>query len=55
MVYRVHTRLAQLALHKGDELPKTLIKPDSMKNEPNHKAFRRMVRKVWNVSSKSKI
>jgi len=54
MVYRVHTRLAQLALHKGDELPKTLIKPDSMKKEPNYQAFRRMVRK-WNVSSKSKI
>ena len=54
MVYRVHTRQAQLALFKGDELPKTLIKPDSMKNEPNYQAFRRMVRK-WNVSSKSKI
>ena len=54
MVYRVHTRLAQLALFKDDELPKTLIKPDSMKTEPYHKAFRRMVRK-WNVSSKSKI
>ena len=55
MVYRVHTRLAQLALHKGDELPKKIwIKPDSMKNEPNYKMFRRMVRK-WNVSSKSKI
>ena len=53
MVYRVHTRLAQLALHKGDELPKTLIKPDSMKNEPNLKAFRRMVRKVWNKQSKT--
>ena len=54
MVYRVHTRLAQLALHKGDELPKTLIKPDSIKNEPNYKMFRRMVRR-WNISSKSKI
>ena len=53
MVYRVHTRLAQLALFKGDELPKTLIKPDSMKNEPNYRAFRRMVRK-WNVSNKPK-
>ena len=56
MVYRVHTRLAQLALHKGDELPKLLIKPDSMKTEPNHLRFRRMVRKmpIWNISSKSK-
>ena len=54
MVYRVHTRQAQLALFKGDELPKTLIKPDSMKTEPYHRAFRRMVKK-WNVSSKSKI
>ena len=53
MVYRVHTRLAQLALHKGDELPKTLIKPDSMKTEPHHRAFRRMVRKVWNKQSKT--
>ena len=54
MVYRVHTRQAQLALFKGDELPKTLIKPDSMKTEPNHLRFRRMVRK-WNKSRKSKI
>ena len=54
MVYRVHTRLAQLALFKGDELPKLLIKPDSMKNEPNYRVFRRIVRK-WNISSKSKI
>ena len=54
MVYRVHTRQAQLALFKGDELPKTLIKPDSMKTEPYHRAFRRMVKK-WNISSKSKI
>ena len=56
MVYRVHTRQAQLALFKGDELPKTLIRPDSMKKEPNYQAFRRMVRKmpIWNISSKSK-
>ena len=53
MVYRVHTRLAQLALHKGDELPKTLIKPDSIKTEPNLKAFRRMVRKVWDIKTKT--
>ena len=53
MVYRVHTRLAQYALHKGDELPKTLIKPDSIKTEPNLKAFRRMVRKVWKIKHKS--
>ena len=53
MMYKVHTRQAQLALFKGDELPKTLIKPDSMKTEPYHRAFRRMVKK-WNVSSKSK-
>ena len=53
-MYKVHSRLAQLALFAGDELPKTLIRPDSMKNEPNYRAFRRMVRK-WNVSSKSKI
>ena len=54
MVYKVHTRRAQLSLFKGDELPKTLIKPDSMKDEPNYRAFRRMVRR-WNMSSKSKI
>jgi len=56
MVYRVHTRLAQLATYVDDDgLPKKVwIKPDSMKNEPNYKIFRRMVRK-WNISSKSKI
>ena len=53
MVYRVHTRLAQLALHKGDGMPQEIPKPDSMKNEPNLKAFRRMVRKVWNKQSKT--
>ena len=53
MVYRVHTRQAQLALFKGDELPKTLIKPDSMKTEPNLQAFRRMVRKVWDIKTKT--
>ena len=52
MVYRVHTRLAQLALHKGDELPKTLIKPDSTKNEPYLKIFRKMVRNEWKIKSK---
>ena len=52
-MYKVHSRLAQLALHKGDELPKTLIRPDSMKKEPNYQAFRRMVRKVWNIKTKT--
>ena len=55
MVYRVHTRQAQLALFKGDELPKLLIKPDSMKNEPNFKrVFNKMVRS-WDKTRKSKI
>ena len=53
MMYKVHTRQAQLALFKGDELPKTLIKPDSMKTEPHHRAFRRMVRKVWDIKTKT--
>ena len=46
MDYRVYSKLAQLSL-LDDELPKTIIKPDSMKKEPNHLRFRRMVRR-WN-------
>jgi hypothetical protein len=53
MVYRVHTKAAQLTLYNDDRLPYIQIKPDSMKKEPNHLRFRRMVRK-WNVSSKPK-
>ena len=52
MVYKVHTRQAQLSLFKDDELPKTLIKPDSMKKEPSYQAFRRIVRK-WNTKPKT--
>ena len=52
-MYKVHSRLAQLALHKGDELPKTLIKPDSMKNEPYLKIFRKMVRNEWKIKPKT--
>ena len=46
MDYRVYSKKAQLSL-LDDEPPKTIIKPDSMKKEPNHLRFRRMVRK-WN-------
>ena len=53
MMYKVHTRQAQLSLFKDDELPKTLIKPDSIKTEPHHRAFRRMVRKVWDIKTKT--
>ena len=53
MMYKVHTRQAQLSLFKDNELPKTLIKPDSMKKEPNYQAFRRMARR-WNTSHKPK-
>ena len=52
MVYRVHSRLAQLSLF-DDEPPKTISKPDSMKKNPNYLRFRRMVRK-WNKQSKPK-
>ena len=48
MLYRVHTRRAQLSLF-DDEQPKTISKPDSMKKNPNYLRFRRMVRK-WNKS-----
>ena len=54
MVYRVHTKAAQLTLYNDDRLPYIQVKPDSMKKEPNYQAFRRMVRK-WNKSSKPKI
>ena len=53
MVYRVHTKRAQLCLFMGDGMPQEIPKPDSMKNEPNLKAFRRMVRKVWNIKTKT--
>ena len=46
MDYRVYSKKAQLSL-LDDEPPKTIIKPDSMKKEPNHLRFRRMVRR-WN-------
>jgi hypothetical protein len=48
MDYRVYSKPAQLSLF-DDELPKTIIKPDSMKKNPNYLRFRRMVRK-WNKS-----
>ena len=54
MSYRVHSKRAQLSLFTDDELPKTIDKPDSTRNEPNHKAFRRMVLRAWNIKSKSK-
>jgi len=50
MDYRVYSKPAQLSLFDDDEQPKTIIKPDSMKKEPNHLRFRRMVRKQWNKS-----
>ena len=46
MDYRVYSKKAQLSL-LDDELPKTIIKPDSIKKNPDHIRFRRMVRK-WN-------
>ena len=55
MVYRVHTRLAQQCLLKDNEIPQEIIKPDSMKKEPNFKrAFNKMVRS-WDKTRKSKI
>ena len=53
MDYRVYSKPAQLSLF-DDEPPKTIIKPDSMKKNPNYLRFRRMVRK-WNKQSKPKI
>ena len=47
MDYRVNSKPAQLSLFNDDELPKTMIKPDSMKKDPNYVRFRKMVRK-WN-------
>ena len=49
MDYRVYSKKAQLSLFNDDELPKTMIKPDSIKKEPNYVRFRKMVRK-WNKS-----
>ena len=49
MDYRVYSKQAQLSLFNDDELPKTMIKPDSIKKEPNYVRFRKMVRK-WNKS-----
>ncbi len=49
MDYRVYSKKAQLSLFNDDELPKTMIKPDSMKKDPNYVRFRKMVRK-WNKS-----
>jgi hypothetical protein len=55
MVYRVHTRLAQLALHKGDELPKLLIKPDPISKCPHHRSFRKMMKRSYgNTKNKPK-
>ena len=47
MDYRVNSKPAQLALFNDDKPPKTISKPDSMKKNPDHLRFRRMVRK-WN-------
>jgi hypothetical protein len=49
MDYRVYSKKAQLSLFNDDELPKTMIKPDSIKKDPNYVRFRKMVRK-WNKS-----
>ena len=54
MSYRVHSRLAQLSLFKDDDLPKEIIKPESISKNPDYIRFRKMVRKVWNTKSKPK-
>ena len=47
MDYRVYSKQAQLSLFNDNEPPKTIIKPDSIKKNPDHIRFRKMVRK-WN-------
>ena len=55
MVYRVHSRLAQLSLF-DDELPKTIEKPEPMSKCPHHRAFRKMMKRSHgNSKSKPKI
>jgi hypothetical protein len=42
MLYRVHTRRAQLSLFNDDDLPKTITKPEPMSKCPHHRTFRKM-------------
>ena len=55
MVYRVHTKLAQQCLFKDNEIPQEIIKPDSMKKEPNFKRIYNKMVRSWDKTRKSKI